>query len=213
MKKYLFAPLAAALLLSACQPPAPDAGRKEKILRFVIRHPIAAYKIGMKKDRVHNITTNSVRFSIHLGLDDTVNPDGRGTQVNAIRHTLWQASIAAAFGADIAKQAGDAYEKDNTPPDPNKTEFDVLYKSDESIDLRNNAIGRGIGEANKGAEMKVIVRAILDRYHNEGLWQAFKVEKDGKTVYQIRQTKLSGEDYQKALANLANLGPVGQKLK
>ncbi|EGZ45472.1 DUF6973 domain-containing protein [Neisseria wadsworthii] len=211
MKKILFLTLISALALSACKPPAPDAGRKEKALRFIVNHPIAAYKIGMKADRARNITTNSVRFSIRLGLDDTFNPNGRGTQVNAVRHTLWQATIASQFSAELAKEAGDAYEKDNTPPDPNKTEFNKLYDADESVDLRNNAIGRSIGEAHKGAEMKTLVRAILDRYHQEGLWQIFPVEQEGKTVYQIRLTKLGEEDYQKALAELAQLNQYGAK--
>lgn len=209
MKKFLLFP-AAVLLLAGCQP-APDAGRKEKALRFVISHPIAAYKIGMRTDHAKNITTNSVRFSINTGLDDTVNRDGRGTQVNAVRHTTWQATIASRFGADIAKAAGDAYEKDNTPPNPAETEFEKLYNADESVDLRNNAIGRGIGASMPGAEMKDIVRAILDRYHKEGLWQIFAEKRGSKTVYQIRLTKLNDADYQKAVANLAELQPYGGK--
>ncbi|MDO4642018.1 MAG: hypothetical protein Q4A84_10040 [Neisseria sp.] len=211
MKKHLLIPLVTILALSACQPAAHNAGRKEKALRFIISHPIAAFKIGMKADRARNITTNSVRFSIHLGLNDTFNPDGRGTQVNAVRHTLWQATITSRFSATVAKEAGDAYEKDNTPPDPNKTEFNKLYDADESVDLRNNAIGRGIGDANKNAEMKTIVRAILDRYHTEGLWQIFPEEREGKTVYQIRLTQLNDTDYQKAVSELETLNQYGGK--
>lgn len=211
MKKHFCLIFCSALLLSACRPAPPDASRKEKILRFAVSHPIAAFTIGMKADRVENITTNSVRFSIHLGLDDTLNRDGRGTQVNAVRHTLWQATIASRFGAEIAKAAGDAYEKNNTPPDLSQIEFDKLYNADESCDLRNNAIGRKIGEAHKDAAMRDIVRAILDHYHKEGLWQIFPEERDGKTVYQIRLTKLNEADYQKALANLAKLKHHGGK--
>ncbi len=116
IKRLVLIGLISLLSLSACQPAPPTASRKEKIIRFALNHPIAAWRIGMKKSDADNLTSNAVRFSQALGLDDTVNRDGRGTQVNAVRHTLWQASITSTFSSKLAKLAGDAYEKNNTPP-------------------------------------------------------------------------------------------------
>lgn len=208
-KRLMLLGLLPLLALTACQPASPTASRKEKIIRFAVSHPIAVWRIGMKRDDADNITSNAVRFSTALGLDDVANRHGRGTQVNAIRHTLWQASIASMFSSELAKQAGDAYEKDNTPPDENQTEFEVLYNADESIDLRNNAIGRAIGESHPHIPINELLKLILQRYHQDGLWQAFPLERDGKTVYQIRQTRLSDEDYQKAMEKLAGLNEIG----
>lgn len=197
------------LALTACTQPEPTAGRREKMLYFSLHHPYAAYIIGPREVDANNITSTAVRFSTRIGLDDAVNPDGRGTQVNAVRHTLWQAAITARFNADIAKAAGDAYERNNTPPKAEQTEFDILYQSDESIDLRNNAIGRSIAEAHPGASIKELARLILDRYHQEGLWQAFRVERSTGERYQIRPTRLSDQDYQQAIKKLSALNEQG----
>ena len=113
------------------------------------------------------------------------------------------------FSSDLAKQAGDAYEKDNTPPDENQTEFEVLYDADESIDLHNNAIGRSIGESHPHTPANELLKLILQRYHQDGLWQAFPLERDGKTVYQIRKTRLNDDDYQRAMEKLAGLNEIG----
>lgn len=209
VKRLTLISLLSLLSLSACQPAAPTASRKEKIIRFALNHPVAAWRIGMKKNDADNLTSNAVRFSLALGLDDTVNPDGRGTQVNAIRHTLWQASITSIFSSKLAKLAGDAYEKNNTPPSEEQTEFNKLYNADESTDLRNNAIGRAIGEQHPHTPTNELLKLILQQYHQQGLWQIFPVERDGKTVYQIRQTRLSDEDYQKAMEKLAGLNAIG----
>lgn len=210
-RTHRFLPLLLPLLaLTACTQPEPTASRREKMLHFAVHHPYAAYTIGPKKDDADNITSTAVRFSTRIGLDDAANPDGRGTQVNAVRHTLWQASIAARFNADIAKAAGDAYERNNTPPQADQTEFDILYQSDESIDLRNNAIGRSIGQAHPGASIKELTRLILDRYHQEGLWQAFRVERAAGQRYQIRLTRLSDQDYQQAIEKLSARNEQGR---
>ena len=83
---------------------------KPQLLKFATQHPIAAAAIG-KEDGSLNITSSAIRFSTRVGLDNSKNGDGRGTEVNALRHSLWQATIAARFNADIATAAGNAYEK------------------------------------------------------------------------------------------------------
>ena len=62
-----------------------------KTLGFSLRHPIAALSIGLPKKGSTNISTNSVRFSTRIGLEE--NTQKEGSQVNAYRHTLWQAEI------------------------------------------------------------------------------------------------------------------------
>ncbi len=99
--------------------------------------------------------------------------------------------------------------KTTPPPSEDQTEFEKLYNADESTDLRNNAIGRAIGAQHPHTPANELLKLILQQYHQQGLWQIFALERDGKTVYQIRQTRLSDEDYQKAMEKLAGLNAIG----
>lgn len=182
--------------------------RRSKIVRFIAAHPIAAQAIGMESDESTNITSNAIRFARRTGLDNRANGDGRGTQVNAVRHTLWQAAIAARFDAETAEQVGQAYEIKPVLKE-NQLNYASRYDSDEAVDLRNNRIGRRIGSAQPQLDMKALALAVLKQFHEEGLWMSNPVEENGKTLWRISQTKLSDAQYEAAIRNLGPLNVNG----
>ena len=47
-----------------------------KTLGFSLRHPIAALSIGLPKKGSTNISTNSVRFSTRIGLEENTQKEG-----------------------------------------------------------------------------------------------------------------------------------------
>lgn len=203
---HLAATLIAALMGSSCTHVEKTLQEKPKLLKFATQHPIAATAIG-SDDNSHNITSNAVRLSGRLGLDNSKNGQGRGTETNAMRHSLWQAAIAARFGENIAKKAGDAYEKNSTFR--NTTLYPDRYSADEAVDLRNNAIGRRIGTKYPRDNMKDLAEHLLTEYHHRGLWVASSVKQNGKTVWQIKQQTLPKEKYQSALNKLEALDEYG----
>ncbi|MDO5638742.1 MAG: hypothetical protein Q4G28_02635 [Neisseria sp.] len=187
---------------------APAESRRSKIIRFVASHPIAAQAIGMESDQSVNITSSAIRFARRTGLDDRANGDGRGTQVNAVRHTLWQAAIASRFDADTAEEVGNAYEV-NPVLQEGKSDYASRYDSDEAVDLRNNRIGRRIGSEHPQLDMKALALLVLAQFHQEGLWMANPVEEGGKTVWRISQTRLGDAEYTAAVRNLGPLNANG----
>ncbi|UOP04849.1 DUF6973 domain-containing protein [Conchiformibius kuhniae] len=193
----------AALNQSGCAP----FKDKPQLASFALRHPLAALAIGDKHALAPNITSNAVRLSERVGLDNRANGDGRGTQVNALRHSLWQAAIAARFGSDIAQKAGNAYEKSAVLHD--SADYPDRYRADEAADLRNNAIGRRIGSARGGRDMNALAAALLDEYRRNGLWTIAPVKTHGKTVWRISQTRLDENAYRNALSKLAKLDENG----
>src|SRR5262249_299822 len=155
--------------------------------RFFVNNPREGFRIGTFHSGSTNITSNSIRFAANLGLQES--PSHAGSEVNAFRHVQWQASITAAYGADAAKEAGDAHET-NPAADLSKREFAgpaALAQADQTIDLLNNQIGRAIGDANPDATQLGTANAVLDYFHNQGLYTA--VEHADGTV-SIVKTKL-----------------------
>ncbi len=179
---------------------------KPDLLRFATKHPIAAASIG-RDDGSTNITSSAIRLSTRIGLDNSKNGDGRGTEVNAMRHSLWQATIAARFGESIATQAGNAYEKNIQNRDG--TEYADRYSADEAVDLRNNAIGRRIGLANQRSTMNELAQKLLAEYYQRGLWTATSVKENNQTVWKISQNQLSESKYQTAINKLKELDAYG----
>jgi uncharacterized protein YbdZ (MbtH family) len=70
--------------------------------KFGVRHPVIANQIGKYSPGSTNISTDAVRFSTRGNVLQE-NPSHMGSQVNADRHTLWQATITSTYGSDIAK--------------------------------------------------------------------------------------------------------------
>lgn len=185
-----------------------QAGMNTKTVGFGIRHPFIASEIGQFSKGSTNISTNAVRFSTNdLGL--TENGDHEGSQVNAFRHVLWQATIATRFGDDIATQVGNAHEDDpwaTSGKGANVYEFDTMSLADQSADLRNNVIGRGLGDTEDPKKMNELALRTLDAFHDQGLWV---VEKTPEGRFRIVQQKLSDEQYAQAKARLQQLDEDG----
>jgi RHS repeat-associated protein len=173
-------------------------------IAFAVGHPIAAMSIGSVQSGSTNISTNAVRFSTQLGLQE--NATHEGSQVNACRHTIWQATIASKFGVYTALEAANAHEKNPFGGAFGFT-FSTLAAADQACDLRNNLIGRGIGFAmGKGASMKDITSRVLDYFHEYGLWTATKEEDDS---YSLTFTQLSDDAYDSATESLSGLDDNG----
>ncbi|NDK99615.1 DUF6973 domain-containing protein [Photorhabdus bodei] len=170
--------------------------QKMKEILFAMRHPIAAYDIGLYERGATNITTNAVRFSTQG--NSKTNPNGtlldnkykEGSQVNAFRHTLWQATIAARYGEEVALHAGNAHES-NPKIDLNIRQFAALKDADQTIDLLNNQIGRRIGLQSGNSSMKAQAKAVLNRFHKEGLY----VAKKNAMGFEIVKEKITDEQF------------------
>jgi RHS repeat-associated protein len=175
-------------------------------IKFTVSHPLIALKIGDYSKGSTNISTNAVRFSTRIGLQE--NAAHEGSQVNAFRHTLWQATIADKFGGDIAKQVGDAHEENPSVNLNNRTFSgkDALSQADQTIDLLNNQIGRGIADDNPKASMQELAVKTLDVYHGDGLYTA-TINQDGSVS--ITRTKISDEQYNKSLETINKLNNNG----
>lgn len=197
-----------AVFLSGCQTYHESQSRRSKIAQFIINHPVAAQAIGAEDKKSVNISSNAARISKRLGLDDKANGDGRGTQVNAVRHTLWQAAISSQFDSEIAEKAGNAYLNDTEWRD-GKTDYFSRLAADQAVDLRNNRIGRSIGSGKPESDMKTLAHGVLYYYHKLGLWTAAPVKENGRKVWRIAQTKISDAEYARALHNLETLNSDG----
>lgn len=105
---------------------------------------------------------------------------------NAIRHTIWQAAITSKYGAQVARDAGDAHE---TRPyfDVHKRVYDNENDADMATDLLNNKIGRMIGVKYKNRSTKEIALKVLDEFYRNGLY-TYKKGYDGR--WYIENVKL-----------------------
>ncbi|MCS4533768.1 membrane lipoprotein lipid attachment site-containing protein [Neisseria montereyensis] len=199
--------ITAALTLSACNF-YQDESRQSRILRFTASHPVAAQAIGLKDESSSNITSIVTRISTRVGLDDKANGGGRGTQVNALRHTLWQAAISSRFGKKIAEEIGNAYETDPSVREV-KTKYFSRFASDQAVDLRNNRIGRFLGASYPNTDIKTLAQITLKRFYEDGLWTANLVNEKGRSSWRIGLTKLKRSEYKAALDKLNKLNDNG----
>jgi len=173
---------------------------------FAMVHPIAAMQIGSFQHGATNISTNATRIGAGLGLQE--NAAHEGSEVNAMRHTVWQATMTSRFGADVATQAGNAHE-DNPNVDLSVRTFTgrgALDAADQTTDLLNNQIGRAIGNANPGASLLDIAGKALDYFHTNGLYTA-STGADGTVT--VSQTKISDAEYSAARDRLQHMDQNG----
>ncbi|PZR02297.1 MAG: hypothetical protein DI539_27795, partial [Flavobacterium psychrophilum] len=188
-----------------------------RTLAFAKKHPIIALAVGTYNKEGIDISSNVVRFSRRQGsnnkpvLDEPQNP---ASQINAFRHTLWQAAITAEYGSDIAKEVGDAHEEnpyaiDGVPKlsQLNGAKFGSLSEVDQSIDLSNNILGRIIGEHNKNSDLKTLAFKVLDAFRKDGLFTATR-EADG--TWTMSRTKISEKQYQELKAIFDKLDKNGR---
>ncbi len=174
---------------------------------FGIENPIEALAIGINQTGGTNISSDAVRFSTRgtspdsdsiLQENTTPGEENTGSEVNAFRHTIWQATISNMFGFDIAAQVGYAHEDVPGAIDGLSNEelssksFPTALKVDESIDLANNIIGRQIGTSNPTMGMRDLALQALDRFASTGLWTSVR-NSDG--TYGMRLTTITADKY------------------
>jgi RHS repeat-associated protein len=191
-----------------------------RITKLSTAHPLAAATIGYVSPEATNLSTDVARFATRGAsaeskssvLEEPKAQGNDGSQVNAFRHVLWQATITKELGTDIAKGIGFAHEENPNAIDNGShaslgaTEFKSVTEADESIDLANNVIGRGIGEANSGLGMKDMALKVLDEFKENGLWTATKI---GDGVWKMTNTKLTNEQYNALKAVFQKLNSDG----
>lgn len=166
-------------------------------LGFALRHPVIATDIGKYKHGSTNISTNCVRFSTTLGLNERYGANkGEGSQVNAVRHALWSVAITSKYDESIAMEATNSHESN---PNLMGSVFGDSLSADCRADILNNEIGRVIGSKRKGGDLKALTEDILNYYHEDGMWVTDR-QSDGN--WAIRREKLSDQQYIMALEEL-----------
>jgi hypothetical protein len=193
-----------------------QAGTFTKEAGFFLRHPIIAWEVGKADINDNDISTVARRFSTmgdsptsegellflrRNNPGNTVDVAGMGDEVNAFRHTLWQATIANRYGNSIAAQVGNAHEENPWALNSNQSSFSTLDEADQAIDLLNNRIGRSLGPTlPQGTGMATMANVVLDTYYKTGLWSATQA-KSGAWV--ISQSTLSQQKYELMKTSLA----------
>ena len=199
-----------------------------KQIIFAIFNPGAAFTIENRsfphgsepiETPIPTVHTLAVRFSSKLGLERLptrnrlqVNTGVQGTRVNAVRHTLGQAIATDWVGESVAKWAADAHEANSHAIDgldPNKPltfRPNEIELADQSVDLRNNIIGRNIGRLNPGLSPHELAEKVLDEYAKEGLWV---LEKLGNGSFREYREKLNPQELNALKRNLNSLDEFG----
>ena len=195
-------------------------------LAFSLQHPIIAAAIGFPIERIGqiNFSINSVRFAQAFGdagvqrrnaffpcvcNDNMPCLCGDGSQVNALQHMIFTATISSAFGHDIAVQVGNAHEADpqalDRIVDPLRHHFSTLPEADNAVDLLNNRVGEQIGASSTNLTMTEATRRSLDHGRDHGLY----VIAPRNGGYVIVREQLSPTVHQDALNILDTLDPNG----
>jgi RHS repeat-associated protein len=185
-----------------------DASRPstKKEAMFFLKHPQIANEIGSVERGSTNISTIAARFATSLGLAD--NPTGIGSEVNAFRHTLWQAMITVRYGSEIATEVGNAHE-DQIPQRVGLATFigpDADERADSRADLLNNETGRDLAAASPNASNIALANQVLEAFHNTGLVTT-QTQPDGSVRTVV--TRITDAQYQNAQGLLAPLNNNG----
>ena len=163
-----------------------------------------AYDVGFIHPKFKNISSNAHRFAKRVEGVKAINKDNNEhpSEINALRHTLWQSAITAAYGSGVATIIGNNHEP-NPQMDLSVRKYKDEEMADSAVDLLNNSIGRRIGEQNKGKTIKELSTKVLDEYYNNGLY-TLKYSDDG--CWHIVKSKLTDEYYAKLkyIYNLAD---------
>lgn len=196
--------------------PAKEVGEKavEKTIKvtkhsiFFVKQPLVAIDIGVYKYELDNISSTAGRYALNSQL---INRNlGLASKRNAFRHVLWQAMITKEFGEKIAFDAGNAHEINSKALQGDgldKITFDDIEKADESVDLRNNIIGRQIALNNDSNNTNELAILTLSYFKEYGLWIA--TEQDDGT-YIISKEKISEDAYKDALNRVLDLDEFGR---
>ena len=129
---------------------------------WTIVHPCVAMKAWKITQRVRYVTDS-------LGKMGVPDRDPSGGKLDAFRHTFWMATLSENIGVRRSLSLGRAHEKGNYRDFKRgrNEEGDMPDKTASEMDLYNNNVGSGIGEALKGTSEKVVVDSII-RAINQG---------------------------------------------
>lgn len=182
-----------------------------KELSFALQNPSTALAIGTYTPGSTNVATNSARIASGIRLPE--NEAMQGSHVNALRHALWQATVAVKFGPDVALEVGNAHEKNPDAlaalQDPKRVVFNgehALSRADEIVDLLNNQIGRELGSANPKASSKDLAIKLIEHFKQQGLWIAQQTSEGG---YRLQQSPLTAQEYRTAQKALRHMDENG----
>lgn len=183
-------------------------------ISFGIAYPKAAIDIGkvITGKGKTNISTNATRFAAGLELGENNVPEG--SEVNAFRHTIWEATITNKYNFNIAKAIADAHEENPNSVDVinekyggiNNVVFKTLLLADEAADLLNNIEGRKIGDSMEEVPMKDIAEITLSYFYENGLWQAVDMHNG---YFEVKKIKLSDMRYKNAVLLLSEMDNNG----
>jgi RHS repeat-associated protein len=176
---------------------------------FLKNNPSVGFAIGTYMYGSDNISTVAANFANNSKVDNvSQEKKGKGTERNAVRHTLWQALVSQAYGYSIAKMAADAHESNPNALQsrPKNLTFNNLEDADQFVDLMNNIIGRQIGMDNPNATPNELAGKVLDRFASDGLWV---VNNTGPKTFVVQLQVLSAIQVSEAKANIANLNATG----
>ncbi len=177
-----------------------------------LRHPIAALlRVGSAKRGETNISSVSSRIARHVAENGNMTKK-LGSERNAFRHALWQATITNEFDVGIARRIGNAHEGigmfESGEVDFNQPLVRDKFVADEVVDFLNNEIGRGIGEGlGKNATQLDIARRVLQVQRSEGFWVVNRAE-DGRPL-SISRSRITEEQYNTGLERLDTLDENG----
>ena len=110
------------------------------------------------------------------------------------------------MGFTIAKEIGDAHEKD---PHVNLSQrvFDDISDADQVVDLLNNIIGRNIGCKYPNEDMKTLAHITLMQFKKEGFFTASKRE-DG--LWFVSRTKITQDQFDTMFEYISMMDSTGR---
>jgi RHS repeat-associated protein len=188
--------------------------QKSATLGAAMKHPIAAAKVGAFKSGSTNISSVSSRISRHVALDGNNLSTGIGSERNALRHTIWSATINKEFGASIAETLTNAHEgigfAESAFVDMDSPFEGDMSLADDVVDFLNNKIGRSITSEGDDLSTLEIAMDALDVFKDEGLYTA-SIDNDGNVT--IQRSKITQKQYDTAMEILHQLTNDGFSAK
>jgi len=183
--------------------------RNSATLGVSLRHPSAASSVGQVERGGTNISSVSGRIARHVAEGGNMTVD-IGSERNAFRHALWQATITKDFGSGVAEKIGNAHEGIKLT-ESGRVDFNLptenMDAADDVVDFLNNQIGRGIGlSLGKDATQVDVARAVLGVQRSHGLWTT---QTDENGNISISRQRISKEQYDTGMERLNSLDENG----
>lgn len=186
------------------------AQQRDATIGAVLMHPVATSQVRGDEYGGLNISSVSGRIARHMTDNENMSA-GIGSESNAVRHTLWSATMANQFGKETATDIANAHEGvkplDNVSIDFSKPLVQNAEYADSVVDILNNEIGRQIGAyMPEGSSQIDIAKQVLATFVTGGLWQT-STDKDGNIS--VSRKPISDAQYQSGLKTLNTLSENG----